>query len=407
MSTVTAIIDNLLKMKIRRGKVMLGDNPSATKLYFILLQQIVLRLNNFVSTYPGTRPVVCVNKPCFAMVTQLLLQRCAPKDLFGSPLPEGVCGCAFFHENAEVEAMNELLDGELIGGRVEKLVELFGELCDLKFETKDSSMACTVYNIAKGGFEKESIFLPCPAFGDPSDHPAGASSGHVTMTRPGVSAHRHGAAPTMEGHSAPPARPRVQAPLAEPAAFAPRQGNARAAPTKPWTTVIAERDDNVISLEESARKSREHVARLQELLNAEKARQANFEREQRLAQQKAKDDKVASELEREIAKLRLDNERLRKQLPMMDDPPVITARPPRYAPPIKMVCPKGTHPAGAAKSAPTPAEPPKTPASIIEIVTAPENVGTPEVKTGGSAEASVPADANDAAKLGGDGVHEE
>ena len=322
MSTVTDITDLLIEMKVRDGKILPGISGLATKLHFILAQQVFLRQKGLVPTHPGGRAVQCDKGLCFAMVTALIIQQCGPAEFITDDLPDGVCGCPYYHENEEIEEVNGLIEETLRPrARRDMLMALLKDLFELEFVLGGEGMRSTIYNVRKREFDAGQIMLPCPLIGDNRPREEAARSADApTPTREGRK-RTVAEETTTQVERAPPTTPVMRSQRYVPATRA-----------RPWSEVIAAPHVKDLSpLETEMQKRKAHVERLAQLLAQEKQRYSAVKRESELERENAELARQTADLEKQLAEMRslMSKERPSAQRPQMEARPrsVVEAKP--------------------------------------------------------------------------------
>ena len=266
---VKSIIDTLSKMVVENGRVQTSENGFATKFYFILSQQVCLRQKGLIPTCPDHRPAPCKNGQCFSMIAGLLINQCAPAECVMEELPEGVCGCPFFHEQEDIDAVQETIKSILKKKSGETIRRAVEKLFSLNYETKESSMRATVFDMQAGEKQEDQICLPWPIIGE-------ESQARPQRTR----------SPVEVRHTAKPAsRPVV----------------------RPWREVVGHNDEDTTPVKAAAEESKRHVEHLKRMLETEKIRLE-------LLREKEASDRQAKEMERELALVRRELLSLRKDV---------------------------------------------------------------------------------------------
>jgi hypothetical protein len=248
------------------------------------------------------------------MVTQFLLQRFGPETTFGDELPEGVCGCPFFHENEEIAQVADKIEELPDNSRLEKLFE---KLCELSYETKDSSMRCTVYDTATKTFATNPIFLPCPFIGEENrdTYPFHQRKVEPRTSKAVTSASIAGAAAAASSSSD----------VAEASQLPTRKKPSNA---RTWKEAIDAPVD-LGQIQAAAEDNKKQITRLQELLEAEKRRTEEINREKTLLLQKQKDEEEIRRLAAALDAMRAENGKLRRQVSSALPPPPIVVEPAR------------------------------------------------------------------------------
>jgi len=266
---VKSIIDTLSKMVVQNGRIQTSENGFATKFYFILAQEVCLRQQGLIPTCPDHRPAPCKNGQCFSMIAGLLINQCGPEEYVMEELPEGVCGCPFFHEQEEIDSVDETIKSILKKKGGEVIKKAIEKLFSLKYDTRDSSMRATMFDVEAGKKQEDQIILPWPIIGE--ERQARPQRTHSPAEV------RH----TAKAASRPVARP--------------------------WREVVGLNDEDTTPVKVAAEESKRHVDHLKKMLETEKLRLE-------LLREKEASDRQAREMERELASVRKELLSLRRDV---------------------------------------------------------------------------------------------